>query len=293
MKFLVTGPTGNVGSVVLRELLAADAEVRAATHGGGEVPGAEAVRFDFQDEGTWRTAFEHVDAMFVVRPPALSRPKSQMLPALAAARAAGVQHMVFLSLQGAEKNPVVPHASIEKWLRSSGIGWTFVRASFFHQNLSTTHLTDVRDRSSIMVPAGSGSTAFVDTEDVGAVAAAALLDPAQHTDKAWTVTGGRALTYLQVADILTLELGRTVRYARPGVPGYVRHARQALHMPWAMVAVTTAIYTTARLGMADGLTTDVRTVLGRDPIDFAGFAHREREIWNPGPHQLPRLFGRP
>ena len=84
-----------------------------------------------------------------------------MLPALAAARAAGVRHMVFLSLQGAEKNPVVPHAAIEKWLRSSGIRWTFVRASFFHQNLSTTHLTDVRDRSTIMVPAHSQTRMFL------------------------------------------------------------------------------------------------------------------------------------
>ncbi len=282
MRFLVTGPTGNVGSVVLRKLLDAGADVRAATHGGGDVTGTEAVRFDFLDPATWEASFECVDAMFVVRPPALSRPRSQMVPALVAARAAGVKHMVFLSLQGAEKNPVVPHAAVEKWLRSSGIRWTFVRASFFHQNLSTTHLTDVRDRNTIMVPAGNGATAFVDTEDVGAVAAVALLDPTRHTDTAWTVTGDRALTYQQVANILTLELGRTVRYAKPGLPAYLRHARTALHMPWAMVAVTGAIYTTARLGMADSLTDDVHTVLGRDPIDFAEFAHRERAVWAPG-----------
>jgi hypothetical protein len=50
-------------------------------------------------------------------------------------------------------------------------------------------------------------------------------------------------------------------------------------MPWGMVAVTAAIYTTVRLGFADGLTDDVLTVLGRDPIDFATFAHRERDAW--------------
>ena len=48
-----------------------------------------------------------------------------------------------------------------------------------------------------------------------------------------------------------------------------------------MVAVTAAIYTTARLGLAAGLTDDARQVLGRDPIDFAAFAHRERSVWEP------------
>jgi hypothetical protein len=59
-------------------------------------------------------------------------------------------------------------------------------------------------------------------------------------------------------------------------------------MPWAMVAVTSASYTTARLGLAGGLTADVKAVLGRDPIGFAVFAHRERLAWTqrvpaPGP----------
>ncbi len=46
-----------------------------------------------------------------------------------------------------------------------------------------------------------------------------------------------------------------------------------------MVAVTTAIYSTARLGLASGLTDDVRTVLGRPPIGFAAFAHAARDAW--------------
>ncbi|MFC4062736.1 hypothetical protein ACFOWE_30965, partial [Planomonospora corallina] len=124
-----------------------------------------------------------------------------------------------------------------------------------------------------------GATAFVDAEDVGAVAAAALRDPAAHAGRAWTVTGPRSLTYDQAAQILTSELGRPIRYARPGLAAYALHARRTLGMAWPMVAVTAAIYTTARLGLAAGLTGDVRAVLGRDPIDFSAFAHRERAVW--------------
>lgn len=280
---LVTGPTGNVGRTVAAALATAGVDVRRGVRPGQSAPFADgsATAFDFLRPQTWPGAFDGVRSMFLVRPPALGNVRRDLLPALDAARAAGVRHVVFLSLQGAEKNKVVPHATVESWLRGSGLDWTFVRASFFDQNLTTTHVSDIRDRSEIMVPAGRGATAFVDAEDVGAVAAAALLDPAAHRNRAWTVTGSQALTYAEVADILTQELGRPIRYARPGVVRYVRHARRALGMAPSMALITSAIYTTARLGLAAGLTDDVRTVLGREPIEFATFAHRERDAWIP------------
>lgn len=64
-----------------------------------------------------------------------------------------------------------------------------------------------------------------------------LINPHVHANRAWTVTGPRALTYQQVADILSAELGRPIRYRRPGAVGYIRHARRELGMPWAMAAV--------------------------------------------------------
>lgn len=285
---LVTGATGNVGRVVVEQLLTAGRRVRAASRSSESVrrmfgQRVEAVALDFTDELTWPGVFDGVRQMFLLRPPHLGKPKAQIIPALECARARGVEQVVFLSLQGAEKNKAVPHAAIEAWLRTSGADWTFVRASFFHQNLSTTHLTDIRDRDEIVVPAGHSATAFVDAEDVGAVGAAALLDPVKYRNSAWTVTGSEALTYEQIAQILADELGRPIRYARPGIFRYLRHARRTLGMPWGMACVTAAIYTTARFGLASGLSGTVRQILGRDPISFAEFAHREREVWKPAP----------
>ncbi|MBO0594378.1 NmrA family NAD(P)-binding protein [Nesterenkonia sp. E16_7] len=283
---LVSGATGNVGRAVVERLLQAGVRVRAAGRSVESVQAAfgdrvEAVALDFTDEATWRGAFTGVRGMFLLRPPQLGRPKTQMIPALEHARELGLSQIVFLSLQGAERNPVVPHAEIERWLRASGVSWTFVRASFFHQNLSTTHVSDIRDREEIMVPAGHGRTSFVDAEDVGAVAAAALLSPAEHKNLAWTITGDEALSYTQVAEILTAELGRPVRYSRPGALRYGLHARKRLGMPWGMVCLTIAIYTAARLGRADGISTDLSHVLGRAPRSFAEFAHRHQEVWDP------------
>ncbi|MDT0166426.1 NmrA family NAD(P)-binding protein [Actinotalea sp. AC32] len=291
---LVTGATGTVGSTVVAELERLGVPVRAAMrtprplspaptagHAAPAPTTTTSVRFDLADPTSWPGAFAGVDTMFLVRPPAVGDVRRGLLPAVAAARDHGVRHVVFLSLQGAERLRVVPHATVEAWLSSSGMTWTFVRASFFHQNLLTTHLADIRDRREIPVPAGDGRTAFVDAVDVGAVAARALADPAAHRDRAWTVTGPEALTYHEVAAALSDELGTTVRYPRPGALRYARHARRTLGLPWGMVAVTTAIYTTARLGLAAGLTDDVREVLGREPTDLRAFVRRERAAWNP------------
>jgi uncharacterized protein YbjT (DUF2867 family) len=281
---LVTGATGNVGSVVVELLLAAGVPVRACAADVEAVRArfgdrVEAVALDFTDASTWPVAYAGVQRMFLMRPPHLGKPKTQMLPSLEAAKVAGVQHVVLLSLQGAEHNTVVPHHALEVWLRESGLCWTFVRAAFFMQNLTTTHLTDVRDRGTIMVPAGDGATAFVDVRDVAAVAADALCQPEQHRNAAWTPTGPEALTYAEIATTLSDVLGRSVRYSRPGLLSYSRHARTVLGMPWGMVAVTCAIYTIARLGRASGLTDDVLTVTGNRPTSFRGFAERERTTW--------------
>ncbi len=287
---LVTGATGNVGTPVVDLLVAAGIPVRAAVgsaRGLSRLGDEESllarqispVVLDFTDPTTWASAYAGIERMFVLRPPQLGKPKTQMLPSLEAAKAAGVQHVVLLSLQGAEGNRFVPHAAIEAWLRASRLGWTFVRASFFMQNLTTTHLTDIRDRDEIVVPAGSGATAFVDATDVGAVAADALIHPAKHHNRAWTPTGPESLTYAQVAQILSLTLDRPIRYDEPGLLRYTYHARRRLGMTWGMVAVTSAIYTIARLGQADGLSNDVHKVTGRAPVSMTDFAERHAKTW--------------
>jgi uncharacterized protein YbjT (DUF2867 family) len=80
---------------------------------------ADWVSFGFSDPGTWDAAFAGVRTMFLSRPPAISDVRRDLLPAVAAARQAGLRHVVFLSLQGPQHNRVVPRAQVESWLRSS------------------------------------------------------------------------------------------------------------------------------------------------------------------------------
>ena len=123
---LVTGATGNAGSLTVELLLAAGVHVRAAASSAEAVRArfgdrVEAVALDFNDPTTWKEAYSGVRRMFLMRPPHLGRPRKQMLPSLEAAKAAGIEHVVLLSLQGAEHNTVVPHHALEVWLRGSGL----------------------------------------------------------------------------------------------------------------------------------------------------------------------------
>jgi len=257
-----------------------DLEVRSAARGPGAATGpGERVRFDFTAADTWGAAFRDVEVAFVVRPPHLGNVRRDVLPALRVARAAGVRHVVLLSVQGADRVPVLPHAVLERWLRRSGMGWTFVRAAYFMQNLTTVHGADIRDRAAIVVPAGAGRTAFVDVDDVAAVAALALAAPDRNDRCAWTPTGPSALDYAQVAEVLSGVLGRPVRYTRPGLGQYWRHTRRELGWDRGLSAVTSAVYTAARFGMAAGVTDDVRSVTGRAATSLAEFAQRERGAW--------------
>lgn len=279
---LVTGAPGNVGTPLVHELLLLGAPVRVAAWDVAAArtafgDGVEIVRFDFADPATFG-AFDGVERMFLLRPPAIADVEGVIVPALRAATERGVRHVVFLSIQGAERNRIVPHRKIEDRLRASGLAWTFVRAAYFMQNMSTTHAPEIRALDEIWVPAGRGSrTAHVDARDVAAVAARALVEDG-HEGKAYTPTGPAALTYDEIATILTAELGRPIRFANPGILAFWHRLRRR-GMPRAMVGVMLGIYTAARMGLAAGITDDVERITGRPPIAFPAFAHYSRDAW--------------
>ncbi|MFN8481510.1 MAG: SDR family oxidoreductase [Anaerolineae bacterium] len=279
---LVTGATGNVGSEVVRFLLQDGANVRAAilptqkprdTFNGR----VAYVPFDFGDKATHAPALDGVTRMFLMRPPAISDTRRYIDPVIAQARASCVSQIVFLSLLGAEKNPVVPHAGIEKSILASGVPYTFLRPSFFMQNLSTTHRADIKEYGEIYVPAGQGKTSFIDVRDIAAVAAKTLIEDG-HANKAYPLTGDVALDYSQVALIFSAVLGRRITYPNPSILGFARRMRQR-GLNWSYIGVMIGIYTTAKLGMAGGVTDEAHMLLGRPTITMQQFVQDYRDCW--------------
>ncbi len=281
-RILVTGATGNVGYEVVRAL--SPLPVRAAVSDPASKRARFAdtvslVKFDFRDPATYAAAFNGIESVFLVRPPQLANVKRDFVPAIAAAKAAGVQHIVFLSLLGVEKQRIVPHYKIEQAILESGLDWTFLRASFFMQNLSSVHLDELRQRNEIAVPVGQARTSFIDVRDIGAVAARTLTD-LQHRNRAYELTGAEASGYEDVAATMSTVLGRRIRYTNPSLPGFVIQQLRA-GRPLMFTLVMAALYTVTRAGSADVVTDDVARILGRPPVLLCQFLEDYCAVWNP------------
>ena len=278
-KILITGATGTVGQHVVSGLAERGADAVAATRRpaatGPDLP-LPTVRFDFQDPTTY-PAFQGVKRLFLVRPPALAAVWDSIFPAIDAAEEAGVEHVVFLSLLGVDQNPFVPHRWIEWKLRRSQMNWTFLRPSFFMQNLATTHRTDIRDDDEIVVPAGRGRTSFIDARDIAEVGVRVLMEDG-HRNKVYALTGPEALTYFEVAVLFTDVLEREIRYVNPTILEFVRHMHRRNH-PWPFILVMAGIYLTARFGLAGTVTTDLDTLLEHPPTTMRSFIEDYRATW--------------
>lgn len=278
---LVTAATGTVGRHVVDELLDRDATVRLASRDPARATdqfgaGTEAVRFDFAEPGTWVDALTGVDGVFLVRPPGVTTEDVCRF----AETAAAADRIAYLSTLGADRNPLIPHHRIENRIAATDVAYTFLRASFFMQNLAEVHRPEIVEDGEIVVPAGDGRTSFVDARDVGAVGATVLTEPG-HEDRAYDLTGPDALTYGEVAAVFSDVLDREITYADPSIPSFVARMRARGH-PLRFVVLMIGIYTTARLGLAGRVTDDVERVLERPPRDVRTFVADYAETFQTG-----------
>lgn len=277
---LITGATGNVGAAIVNELHRQGIALRAGVRNPDIYPKNEyvvPVHFDFAQRSTYENALTGVRKVFLMRPPAIADTKSLINPFVDFAIEAGVEHVVFLSLLGAEDNRFVPHRAIEDHIVSRGISYTFLRAGFFMQNLNTTHRADIVERDELFMPAGNGKTSFIDIRDIAAVGALALVESG-HANKAYSITGNEALDYYEAARIFSDVLRRRIRYANPSPWEFVWRWRKR-RAPWTQILVMTGIYTITRLGRAATITTEVPRLLGRPAITFRQYVEDYQACW--------------
>lgn len=279
---LVTGALGNVGTEIVKCLQVAGKKVRVADINEERLKerfgdSVESVRFDFSRPETYKTTFNGVEKMFLMRPPHITDVKRYMFPAIDAAKRAGVKHVVFLSLIGIEKATFVPHYKVEQYLKKVNLQTTFLRCSFFMQNLNTTHCQEIKERNEIFVPVGRAKTSFIDVRDIGAVAAVALTEEG-HSDKNYDLTGSEGVDYWEVTRIMSEVLGRKITYRNPNSISFlIGTVRRGIPLQYAVVML--GLYTSTRFGMADPITNDVERLTGKQPITLRQYVQDYQESW--------------
>ena len=278
---LVVGASGNVGAATVRALVDRGIAVRCGATDPARfqpVPGAETVELDLFRPATFGPAVDGARGLFLLRPPPVSKVGPTLNALTDAAVAAGVEHVVFSSVAGADTNRVVPHHRVETHLRDHAPSWTILRPGFFAQNLTDAYRRDIVEDDRIHLPAGTGRVAFIDTRDIGDVAGTVFADPAAHRGKGYTLTGPRAVTFEEVAQILSATLGRTIRYEPATVLGYARHLRRQ-GLPLAQVAVQTVLHTGLRRGDAEAVDPTLEHLLGRPGRTIEQYVREHADSW--------------
>ncbi|GJG88856.1 NAD(P)-dependent oxidoreductase [Gemmatimonadetes bacterium T265] len=272
---LVTGATGNNGRALLPLLLAAGAPVRALTRAADAAalpPGVEAVAGDFDRPETLAPALAGVERAFLVTN-STARAEAQQLAFVAAARAAGVRHVVYLSqLHAAADSPVRflrYHAVVERALEDSGMAYTHLRPNLYMQSLLAFHASIVAE-GRFTAPAGDARVSVVDVRDIAAVAARALTEGG-HEGKTYDLTGPEALTHGEMAARIGEALGKPVAYV--DVPdAAMRDAVVRFGMPAWQADGLIEDYAHYRRGEAAAVSPDVERVTGRPARTFDAFA---------------------
>ena len=190
----VVGATGLQGGATVRALLDAHTPVRALVRRTDSDAaralielGAELVAADLDDPEGLRAAFTGVHGVFAMTTPGYDQRADVEVRhghAIAdAAAAARVPHVVYNSVGGAERHTGIPHfdskRDIEEYLAARGLATTFVRPVFFMDNFAQFMAPTMQDGTLIVrIPLPPGiPLQMIAAQDVGAVAAAATLDP--------------------------------------------------------------------------------------------------------------------
>ncbi|WP_345668408.1 NmrA family NAD(P)-binding protein [Streptomyces similanensis] len=220
---VVTGATGQLGSRVVDRLLerlpadrigvsVRDPEAPAAVALAGR--GVRVRRGDFTRPETLARAFEGARQLLLVSSTTTGEAVvAQHRAAIDAARAAGVERVVYTSHQGSSATsrfaPMPDHAATEQYLASSGLAHTSLRNGFYATTLPA--LVDSALRTGTLALPEDGPVSWTGHDDLAEAAVAVLLGQVRHEGPTPALTGPAALDLDAVAAQLSELAGRTVQ----------------------------------------------------------------------------------
>jgi uncharacterized protein YbjT (DUF2867 family) len=223
--FVVTGATGNTGSVVAETLLAAGAKVRVVVRDAAKAEawkqrGAEVALAAFDDAAALTRAFAGAKGLYLMTPPLPMSPdmiaeRAPMIAALTkAAKDAAVPHIVVLSSIGAQHatgtGPIVSLYALEKGLANTGAKLTILRPGYFADNWAEVIPVALAQGILPSTLAPERKMPMPSTRDIARIAAEALLHPPART-QIIGITGPADASPADVAAALAKLIGKPVQ----------------------------------------------------------------------------------
>lgn len=269
----VTGSTGALGQLVARALSERGLDQRLVVRDPArapDLPGATVAQASYDDGEAARAALAGVDTLFMVSAAESADRLEQHLAFVDAAADAGVRHVVYTSFYGAAPECTFTlardHWATEEHLRASGMAVTFLRDNFYLDFLPEI----VGEDGVIRGPAGDGRVAAVTRADIARSAVAVLTAPDDHAGATWDLTGPEALSFTEVADLLSAHTGRAVGYHAETVEeAYASRLRWPA--PQWQYDAWVSTYTAIANGELAGVTDHVQRLTGRPATGLAAY----------------------
>ncbi len=280
-KLLVTGATGHLGRQTiefLRQRVSADRIVAMARDPGALLEmaalGIKVRRGDYSDRASLVSAFAGVEKILLISAVAFSDRLTQHLNVVEAAKEAGVRHIVYTSIQRK------PHSSLlismitesdiatETALQKSGLDYTILFNSLYLEALPLILGNNVV-ADGVRVPGDSGKASMVSRRDL-ADANAVVLTQSGHENRSYTLGASEALSFAEIAAVLTTRAGKHVPYIETTVEAFVE-AKVRLGIPQPAAAFLAEWVQAAAAGEFEEITKDLERLIGHRPANYNDF----------------------
>ena len=269
---VVSGSTGRLGGRVARRLAGAGVPQRLLVRDPARaprLPGAEVVAADYGDAVALRSALAGASTVLMVSASESPDRVDRHRTFADAAAATGVRHLLYTSFLNAAPDATFTlardHWATEEHIRALGLPFTFLRDGLYADFLPMMAGED----GVIRGPAGDGRVSVVAQDDIADAAAAVLRDPGAHAGATYDLTGPAALTFAEMAVIVTEVTGRPVRFENETLD-QAYASRAGYGAPDWQVDAWVSTYTAAAAGELDTVGGDVERLTGRPARSLAG-----------------------
>lgn len=274
MQILVTGATGNLGSVVIENLLkqipaqnisalVREEEKIAET----KAKGINIFPGNYDDVPALKNAMENVDTVLLISAGDKGDRIQQHKNVVDTAKKSGVKNIAYTSRAMRNRATLAhqlmeEHFLTEDYIKASGLNYTIFRNTLYMDVLPIFVGKQVFE-SGIFQPAGDGKVAFALRKEMGE-AIANVLSNEDCENKTYKFTNNQAYSFFDVAGALTTLSGKEVTYHPVNISTFQERMKPT-GIPEPMLQKVVEFNTDIKNGQEDEITNDLENKLGRKP----------------------------